>query len=80
MPIFATLDIKRIIIDFTNYPTPTDRVYAIARDAEVNNFVEAVSTIDLILIDAEPGDVNKDGNITAADISMIVNIIAGISN
>lgn len=25
-------------------------------------------------------DVNKDGNITAADISMIVNIIAGISN
>ncbi|MBQ4005950.1 MAG: hypothetical protein II609_04215 [Muribaculaceae bacterium] len=60
--------------------TPTDRVYAIARDAEVNNFVEAVSTIDLILIDAEPGDVNKDGYVTAVDLSIVVNILAGLDN
>lgn len=60
--------------------TPTDRVYAIARDAEVNNFMEAVSTIDLILIDAEPGDVNKDGYVTAVDLSIVVNILAGLDN
>ncbi|MBQ2484661.1 MAG: hypothetical protein II519_05035, partial [Muribaculaceae bacterium] len=30
--------------------------------------------------DAEPGDVNKDGYVTAVDLSIVVNILAGLDN
>ena len=55
-------------------------VYAIARDAEVNYFIDDESSVELVYFNADPGDVNRDGQITAVDLSIVVNIIAGLDN
>ena len=59
---------------------PTAVVYAIARDAEVNYFIDDESSVELVYFNADPGDVNRDGQITAVDLSIVVNIIAGLDN